>query len=75
VHQLAFLSLSASLPNAYEVVHDYMEVATYLHLSQSSLVQLLLAGSRRTLVANTSINSSSNALSFVLSCGDPSKVI
>ena len=41
VHRLAFVSLSASLLNAYEMVHDYMEVTTYPHLSQSSLVQLL----------------------------------
>jgi hypothetical protein len=41
LHQLASVSLSATLPNACEAVHDYMGVATYLHLSQSSLVQPL----------------------------------
>ena len=41
VHVLASVSLSASLPNACEAVHDYMGVTTYLHLPQSSLVQRL----------------------------------
>jgi hypothetical protein len=40
VHRLTSGSLSASPPNAYEVAHDYMGVATYPHLLQSSLVRL-----------------------------------
>ena len=39
VYLLVSVSLFASLPNACEAVHDYMGVAIYLHLSQSSLTQ------------------------------------
>ena len=47
------------------------------HLSSSITIFIgsTAAGSRRTLVANTSMNSSTNALSFAWSCGDPSMVI
>ena len=51
--KLASVSPSASLPNACEVVHDYMEV----HLSSSTTFF--------TVQANPSMNSRTNAFSLV----------
>jgi hypothetical protein len=47
------------------------------HLSSSITIFIgsTAAGSRRTLVANTSMNSRTKALSLAWSCRDPSKVI
>ncbi len=44
VYQLAPVSLSASLLNAYEAVHDYMGVAIYLHWLNRSKPPTNLSG-------------------------------